>query len=298
MFLGIDWGGTRIKAGLVDSKGKILEKRSLSSKNFKEKDVFLNQVASLVKEFSAFKIKGVGIGAPGIIDTKKGFIYYLPNISGWENYSLQSELKRKLKLPVFVENDANLFALAEVRLGAGKGLERAIFLTLGTGLGGALISGGKIVKGQTSASEIGHFPISLNGRKCGCGGTGCIETFVGNNYLLSRYKKLNKKTSSSLEVKDIYMRALQGESQAIKVWEEFSFALGMFLSGLINAFNPQTIIFGGGVSGAFKVFKPLVEKVIKKQAMFPQVIGLKLVKAKLKEPGVIGAALLVKDNLT
>ncbi len=294
--LGIDWGGTYIKSGLVDDKGKIVSKEVFASTGLKKRDIFVGKLHSLVSALGG-KIKAVGIGAPGIINSKDGFIYYLPNVPGWENYPLKKVLRQKLKLPVFIDNDANIFALAEARLGAAKDVERAIFLTLGTGLGGAVILNGKILEGETSASELGHVPIDLKGKRCNCGGRGCIETFVGNKYLLDRYNKLKKQKTRIKEVSHIFKKALTGEREALMVWREFSKALGMFLSGMINVFNPQIIIFGGGVSGAFKVFKPLVTQQIHEQAMWPQVKGLKLVKAKLKDAGIVGAAILAKENL-
>ena len=316
VFLGIDWGGTYIKAGLVDSCGKIIKKKVYSSSQLREKQGFINNLKLLLNDFSSFtpleisgskkkrtklltgfNIKGIGIGVPGIVDVEKGFIYYLPNIPGWEKYPLQSVLKKKLNLPVFINNDANAFALAESRLGAGKGKRRAIFLTLGTGLGGAIISDGKLLEGNTSANELGHVPINLAGRLCGCGGRGCIETYVGNRYLLSHYKRLKKNKTKVKDVKELFQRGLDGEGEALVVWKEFSHNLGKFLAGMINVFNPQVIIFGGGVSGAFKLFKPLVAEEIKKQVMWPQNLGLKLVRAKLKNAGIIGAALLASEGI-
>ncbi|MBP7088814.1 MAG: ROK family protein [Candidatus Omnitrophica bacterium] len=297
VFLGIDWGGTYIKAGLVDSQGKIIRSMVYTSADLRKKKVFIDKLISLVKEFKTFKIKGVGIGAPGIINREKGFIYYLPNIPGWKNFPLGNILKKELKIPVFIDNDANVFALAESRYGAAYGLSRAIFLTLGTGLGGAVISGGEVLKTEVSALELGHVPISLEKRPCGCGGQGCIETFIGSKYLLARYRKLKNNNTKAKNIKDIFDKASRGEKEALLVWEEFSFALGMFLAGMINIFNPQAIIFGGGVSGAFPIFKPKVWQVIKKQAMWPQLKGLKLVKAKVKEAGLTGAALLAAESI-
>lgn len=297
VFLGIDWGGTYIKAGLVDSQGKIVKKKVYSSSQLKQKQGFISNIKVLLDDFSSFKIKGIGLGAPGIVDVEKGFIYYLPNIPGWEKYPLRNVLEKNLGLPVFIDNDANAFALAENRFGAAKGKKRAIFLTLGTGLGGAIISDGKLLEGKTSATELGHVPINLKGKLCGCGGRGCIETYVGNRYLLSHYRRLKKNKTKVSEVKQLFQRGLDGEREALIVWKEFSHNLGKFLAGMINVFNPQVIIFGGGVSGAFKLFKPLVAEEIRKQVMWPQNLGVKLVRAKLKNAGIIGAALLAKENL-
>ncbi len=297
VFLGIDWGGTYIKAGLVDSQGKIVKKKIYSSSQLKQKQGFISNIKVLLDDFSSFKIKGIGIGAPGIVDVEKGFIYYLPNIPGWEKYPLRNVLEKNLGLPVFIDNDANAFALAENRFGAAKNKKRVIFLTLGTGLGGAIISDGKLLEGKTSATELGHVPINLAGRLCGCGGRGCIETYVGNRYLISHYRRLKKNKTKVVEVKQLFQRGLDGEREALIIWKEFSHNLGKFLAGMINVFNPQVIIFGGGVSGAFKLFKPLVAEEIRKQVMWPQNLGVKLVRAKLKNAGIIGAALLAKENL-
>ena len=297
MFLGIDWGGTYIKAGITDNRGNLLSRRVFFSSRFKNKDAFIKKIEELTNSVRPKRINAVGIGIPGIIDTKGGFIYYLPNIPGWQKYPIRKVLEKKLNIPVAVDNDANVFALAEARIGAAKGTNRAIFLTLGTGLGGAVIIDGNIFKGRTSAGELGHVPVSLKGARCGCGGTGCIETFLGNKYLVSLYKRIKRQKNLNAEVKDIFKNALEGEEEAILVWENFSYALGMFLSGMINVFNPEKIIFGGGVSGAFKVFKPLVWKVIENQAMWPHIKTLKLIKAKLKNAGIIGAAILAKEQL-
>ena len=296
VWVGVDWGGTYVKLGLVDCKGKILDKIIYSSGELKKKKVFISKLKSLLTRFKKFKIKGIGIGAPGIVNIRKGFVYYLPNIPGWKDYPLGQILKKELSLPVSVDNDANVFALAEARLGAAKGYSRGIFLTLGTGLGGAVILDGKIFHGTTSASELGHVPISLEGKLCSCGSRGCIETFVGSRYLLQRYKELKKRDIKIREIKDIFDKANNGEKAALVVWKEFSLSLGRFLSGMVNVFNPQVIVLGGGISGAFNLFRPLLWKVIKNEAMWPQIKGLKIVRAKLRYAGIIGAALLAKES--
>jgi glucokinase len=295
-YLGIDWGGTYIKAGIVDNNGKLLAKEVLVSTKLRKCEIFIAKIKELTQKFKNYKISAVGVGAPGLIDIKRGYLFDLPNVPGWKNFAFKKTLEKAIRLPVFLENDANVFALAEACVGAAKGAKRVLFLTLGTGLGGALIYDGKIMEGDTSAGEVAHFPIVLEGgRQCGCGGKGCIETFTGSNYLLQKYGKL-KKCPPPQEVKVIYERALLGEQEALKVWQDFSYALGMFLSGMINIFNPQRIVLGGGVSGAFDVFKPMLENVIAKQAMRPQLKGLKIVKAKIQEAGLIGAALYARDR--
>lgn len=295
-YLGIDWGGTFFKAGVIDERAKLLKKEVVYSPYLKEKESFFKKIKELLQRFSSYSLKGIGVGAPGVVNIPKGFIYYLPNISGWEKYPLKESLQRLTGLPVYVDNDANLFALAELRLGVAKGKARVIFLTLGTGLGGAVAFEGKILKGDTSSGELGHIPITLDGKKCSCGARGCIETFVGATYLIERYRRLKKK-KKEIQVREIFKKALQGEREALVVWKEFSQSLGRFLGGMANLFNPQMIVLGGGVAGAFTLFKPLLWEVITHQAMWPHLKQLKIVRGKLRDAGIIGAGILVKENL-
>ena len=295
-YLGIDWGGTYLKAGLVDENGTIVGKEVFASSGLCSRRAFIQNIKDIRQNFDHYNISAIGIGAPGIVNVKKGFIYKLPNVKGWENFPLAETLSRELKAPVFLSNDAKLFALAEARLGAGKNKERVLCFTLGTGLGSAFIYKGKILEGETSAFEMAHVPINLEGRRCGCGDVGCIETYVGANYLLSEYARI-KKCTKPAEVSTIYAMAKKHDAAAVKVWRNFSFVLGKFLGGMINVFNPEVIVLGGGVAGAFDLFKPMLLKEIKKQALSVHLKGLKVVKASLKDPGLVGAGLLAADKM-
>jgi glucokinase len=296
-FLGIDWGGTYIKAGVVDTTGKVIRKTVLNTKEMQTEELFFAGVSDLLKRYKSLNIRAIGIGAPGVIFTKTGVIHHLGNVPGWENYPMKSMAEKRLNLPVFINNDANVFGLAESRLGAGKGADCAIFLTIGTGLGGAIIYHGQLLESETSACELGHVPVSLEGRKCGCGGTGCIETFVGNRHLLRRYRELASHAEDISSVEELYYRARHGNKVAMKVWEEFSRALGMFIAGMLNIFDPDVVVIGGGIAGAFSLFKPMVMDAIYKQGMQPFLRKFKLVRAKLRNPGIVGAALLAMENL-
>jgi len=292
MYLGIDWGGTFIKIGLVKRR-KIVKKIVFSSQELLKKEVFLKELDKLKKRIS-FNFKAVGIGAPGIVDIEKGFIYYLPNVKGWENFPLKEKLEEIFKLPVFVDNDANLFGLGELKAGAAKGKKRVIFLTLGTGVGSSVGWNGEILRGKMSAFELGHVPITLKGRKCSCGSSGCIESFIGAKFIQKKYYRLKRE---KIEVKEIYMRAKNNEKEALLVWQDFGYYLGRFLSGMINIFNPEMVVLGGGVSGAFSIFKKPLLATIKKYTMWPNLKGLKIKKAKLKDSAVIGASILAEENL-
>jgi len=294
-YLGIDWGGTYIKAGLVDERGRLLRKESFVSRDLRDKEAFIANVAGLAARLSRYKITALGVGVPGPVNVNKGFLYSLPNVPGWQNFPLARKLAQKVKLPVFLENDANLFALAEAVLGAGQRAGRMLFFTLGTGLGSSFVYNGKILSGETSSLELAHVPIALGGKKCGCGANGCIETYVGANYLLDKYARI-KRCARPAEVKTLYRAALAGDKAAIAVWDDFAVVFGKFLGGMVNIFNPQMIVLGGGVAGALPVFKARLMAAIKAQAMPPQFKGLKLFRTGLKESGVIGAALLAAQK--
>ncbi|MBN2483572.1 MAG: ROK family protein [Candidatus Omnitrophica bacterium] len=294
-YIGIDWGGTLLRVGIVSSTGKLLKKETVRTAELSKPPMFLAKIKELVTSYRSYSPQGVGIGAPGIVNIPRGFIYYLPNVPGWRNYPLRDALRKAINLPVVVDNDANVFALAEARQGAAKNYQRALFLTLGTGLGGAFILNGKILRSTTSAGEFGHVPIHYHGKPCGCGGTGCIETYLGNRYLIARYKKI-RNIKNEVDVEEIYKKALHKEKPALLIWREFSLYLGKFLAGMVNIFNPQAIILGGGVSGAIKVFKPMVMEVLKQQAMWPNLKNLKVFRAQMKDSGVIGAGLLAQEG--
>ena len=296
-FLGIDWGGTYIKAGVVDGDGRIARRFVYSSGEFKKKNAFISKISNVIKDVKEYRVKSVGVGAPGLINVEEGFIYYLPNIKGWEKYPLKKVLENKINLPAYIDTDANVFTLAEFLRGAAQGVQRGIFLTLGTGLGGGLILNGMVFRGRTSAAELGHFPIDPRGDKCGCGAIGCVETFVGNRYLENKYRSI-KKSRHSVTVKEIFQRMRDGDKAAAVVVEEFSSNLGRFLAGLVNIFNPEKIIIGGGISASLPLFKPYLWREIKRQAMGPNIKGLRIVRAKLKSgAGVIGAALFAKEMM-
>ena len=290
-YLGIDWGGTFIKIGLL-KKGKVQKKIVFSSRKLIKKQIFLQRLEELKKKFSSFK--AVGIGAPGIVDIKKGSIYYLPNVEGWENFPLRRSLEKIFEVPVFVDNDANLFGLGELKKGVAQGKKRVIFLTLGTGVGSSVALEGKIVRGENSAFELGHVPLILKGRRCSCGSSGCIETFVGAKYLRRKYCHLK---GENVEVVEIFQRAKNKEREALSLWDEVGYYLGRFLAGMINIFNPEMIVLGGGVSGAFSFFKNSLWKAIKKYTMWPHLKNLKIKKARLKDSALVGASILAQESL-
>lgn len=300
--IGIDLGGTNLKAALLDSKYRIHRKEARSTKAFRKKESLIlaiidsiNKVTENIRLDRA-DILGVGLGLPGPIDNKKGVVHFFPNIPGWRQVNLKSILEKRLRLPVFLDNDAKLMALAEYRLGRAKGASGAVCLTLGTGVGAGIIIDKKLYRGANNAAgEIGHIPINEAGPSCNCGGSAHLEAYIGNNRILSEAKKI---FGRSITLEGLSALAAKGNKQAKDIWLRVAKRLGNALAGVVNLLNPDRIIIGGGVAQTGKVLFDNVRKAISKQAMSVQAKHVKLFKAKLgNDAGLIGAAILVKESI-
>ncbi len=304
IILGIDVGGTNVKLGLVDQNGQIFARSSFPSKAYytNKKDLIaqIDKACQHLVEghgISIHQLKGVGIGLPGLINAKTGVVYSLTNIPGWKNVALKKILQQRLGVPVFIDNDANVIALGEWKWGGGLGKRNMICLTLGTGIGGGLIINHQLYRGEGfAAGEIGHIPIELKGKNCNCRSHGCLETRLGNGYLLDQAKKIFHDKKISLE--QVTQKARIGDALAKKFWRRAGETLGFGLVGLVNVLNPERIVIGGGVAKAFNYMKPFVEKVIQQRAMSVQGAMVKIVQSKLgSDAGIVGTQVLVDEEL-
>lgn len=301
--LAIDLGGTRTKVGLVSFSGKVFHRTYLSTRRYvRKKEQLINALAKSSKSLladnnlSLKNISGLGIGLPGPINYAKGIVNFLPNIPNWKNTPLKKILQQKLRIPVFIDNDVNLITLAEWKFGAGKGVENLLCMTLGTGVGGGLIIEGKLYRGASfSAGEVGHMPINESGPHCNCGGIACLESYVGNNAILQLAKRI---LNRDITLEQLSAMAAAGNAHAIKIWQGVGKKIGVALAGVVNVFNPERIVIGGGVANAGKPLFESIRKTVQQRAMPNQRAAVKIVRAKLSDDaGVIGAMLLVKDNL-
>ncbi|MFH1354618.1 MAG: ROK family protein [Candidatus Omnitrophota bacterium] len=298
----IDLGGTNLKIGIFDLHYRIKDKQVLSTKKLKKKEQLISAIVSTVdsmlKSNGLIKkdILGIGLGLPGPIDIKRGIVHFLPNIPGWKEVRLQKILRSKLKLPVFIDNDANLMSLAEQRLGAAKGLRNVVCLTLGTGVGGGIIIEDRLYRGSNfAAGEIGHMPINEKGLLCNCGGVACLEAYVGNAPILNEAKKI---FGPGISLEEVSLLAKRGNKLAEKFWLRIAERLAITIVGVVNLLNPDAIVIGGGVANAGAVLFDRIKHVVKKQAMPVQAKAVKILRAKLgNNAGLIGAALLVEENI-
>ena len=300
--IGIDLGGTNLKVALLDLSCKIKDKEVLSTRSFLEKDDLILGLVHSVTRFikynnlSKAEILGVGLGLPGPVDTKAGIVHFFPNIPGWKEVPLREILRKNLGLPVFLDNDAKLMALAEYKIGAAKGLHNVLCMTLGTGIGGGLIFNGKLYRGfNNAAGEVGHLPINEKGPYCNCGAVGCLEAYVGNKRISLEAKKKFKR---AISLEELSALAERRNKVAIEIWRRAGAHLGFALAGVVNLLNLDAIVIGGGVAKAGNALFDSINKTLKEQAMSVQAKRVRILKAKLgNEAGLIGAAIMVKEGL-
>jgi len=308
--IGIDFGGTSVKFGVVTPHGKIVKKLVLETNAEKGPKHVIKQIIKGVKELqkeSRYKFTGIGIGSPGIISIKKGTVENPPNIPGWGKVHLGSIIEKETGIETFVENDANTAALGELIFGSGKAFNSFIMVTLGTGVGGGLILNKKLYRGETGgAGEIGHVSININGKKCNCGSVGCIEAYTGNNYLVEDVRELlgMNKDSKIYEILEndldlltpeiISMAAETGDEFSINVINEIGRNLGCALASVSNVLDVTTIIIGGGVAGFGKRLFESISSSARERVLKSLSPRIKVIPAKLKnDAGIKGASALV-----
>lgn len=301
-FIGIDLGGTNLKIGLIDSKYKIKDRHVLSTKSFHSQEKLISAIVRSVEDIvngngiSRKSILGIGLGLPGPIDVSKGLVHFFPNIPGWKNVRFKSILQARLRLPVSLDNDANLICLAESRFGAGRGLRNIICITLGTGVGGGILIDGKLYRGGSfSAGEIGHIPVNETGPRCNCGGIACLERYIGNKRIIERARDIFKR---NISLEELSRLAQNKNKKAKAIWSDVGMHLGIALSGVVNLLNPDAIVIGGGVAGAGKVLFDKVKEIILKRAMSIPARHVKVLEAKLgNDAGLLGASLLIREGV-
>jgi len=300
--VGVDVGGTNIKLGVVGPSGKVIARNSFATKPYALSRIKL--ISALSREIQASiitaglskkQIAGVGIGLPGLVDYEKGIVRFLPNIPGWRGVHLRSILQKRVKLPVFVDNDVKVITLAESKFGAGRGVRNLVCLTLGTGVGAALILNGQLYRGEDNAAgELGHMPLNEHGPKCNCGGFGCFETYVGNRALFALASRMMG--TPGMTTQKMFALAKKGNKKALLFWKTAAGHIGNGLVGIVNLLNPRLIIIGGGISNNEKFLFKIISDTIVSRAMSLQGSAFKIKRAKFKDDaGIIGAYVLVTN---
>ena len=294
--IGVDLGGTNLRAAAIDRSGRILEKVSGETKLSAGRDaVVADIVASIVKlraQCGAEQLAGVGIGVAGFILMDKGIITDSPNLPGFENFAIRDEIERLLQAPVLLENDANAAALGEKWMGAGREVDDLVLLTLGTGIGGGVICYGKVLHGFVGmAGELGHMTVVPNGNPCGCGNHGCLEKHASATAVTTMAKLMG--LGDDLTSEGVYNLAMQGNQKARVVWATMGQALGTGLANLVNIFNYPLYLLSGGMLPAWELFAPAMFAECRRRSFVFRNTPTRIEKAILgNEAGLYGAAYL------
>ena len=294
--IGIDLGGTFIKSAIIDSKGKIIKHyRTETFSEVSPKKVLsqIEKCINFLKDDFKKEITGIGIGAPGIVTN--GVMKYPPNFKGWKEVDLKKHFEKKYKMETIADNDANCAGLAELKFGHGSKYNNFIFLTLGTGIGGAMVIDGKIYRGeQNGAGEFGMMTINYSGPDCLGGNRGSIEAHIGRNYFLEQNKEDVKKLGKNIDFDDISRLALKGNKTAKKLLNLYGFYLGVAITNYFNLMDIRTAVLGGGISNAYKSFIGELNKTIKSRSLKTIRNKFRVLRSSINNnAGVLGAAALI-----
>ena len=276
--IGVDIGGTKIAAGVVDEEGALLTTNRVETPATPEG--VIDAIAEAVRGASAeYEVEAVGIGAPGYVDDKRATVLFTPNLS-WRHEPLKDKVEQRIDLPVVIENDANAAAWGEYRFGAGAGYGDVLCITIGTGLGGGVIIGGKLHRGRFGiAAEFGHIRMVPDGLLCGCGNQGCWEQYASGRALV-RYAQqraaatperavellaLGDGTPEGVRGKHISQAARRGDSVAVDSFRELARWAGAGLADLASLFDPGAFVVGGGVSDEGELVLDPIRKSYRRQ---------------------------------
>ena len=282
--IGVDLGGTNLRIAAVDERGSLIEKVTLGARLPLGRDQVINDMCEAIRGLEAkyqgrASLQGIGVGVAGIIDMRAGMLRESPNLPGWADYPVRAQIEKRLGARVILENDANCAALGEKWLGVGREVDDLAMLTLGTGVGGGIVLGGRIWRGMTGmAGEFGHMTIEPDGVPCKCGSRGCLEQYASATAVMRMVREeidagaapgLARAASSDPEfsAKTVYNLAIEGDGVAQYIFSLVGSALGIALATMVNGLNLPMYVIGGGVSGAWEAFSPTMFQEVRERSM-------------------------------
>jgi glucokinase len=261
--VGIDIGGTKIASALVDQHGQLIREKRVPTPA-SDSAALTETVVQLIREMSeGHKVLGAGVAVAGFIDAEQANIVYAPNLS-WRNEPLKAQLEAQLDIPVLIENDANAAGWAEYRFGVGQGTKHMVMLTIGTGVGGAIIADSKLFRGGFGiGAELGHMRVVPDGRPCGCGQNGCLESYGSGTALLKSAKELASSNlpqgsrlrqlqddAGELTGNEVYTAILERDPGALGLLSDLGSWIGQAIASLTAILDPEMVVIGGGVSAS------------------------------------------------
>lgn len=315
--IGIDLGGTTAKIGILSQSGDILSKWELSTDISEEGTKIVPNIIQSIKAYldseklSSEDFLGIGMGTPGTVNRKNGTVIGAYNLNWRTLQPIREQVESSTGIPFFLDNDANVAALGEQWKGAGNNEKNVSFITLGTGVGGGLVSDGALIHGAVDAAgEVGHITVEPGGYECTCGKKGCLEQYASATGIVRLARDLAKEHSQESDLKKLVLNndpvdskaifdaAKAGDTYANFVVDRFAYYLGSALGNIANILNPSTIVLGGGVSKAGEFLVEKVSKVVE-EFTFPTIRSVTKIKiAELEnDAGMIGAASLVINEL-
>ena len=294
--IGVDLGGTNLRAAAVDRNGEVLEKISGTTDLHEGREAVISDMVESIKTLKARcgtgTLAGVGIGVPGFILMKEGVIVGSNNLPEFEHFPVRDEIEKRLGTPIYLENDANAAALGEKWVGAGRDVDDLFLMTLGTGIGGGIVADGRVVHGHVGmAGEVGHTTVFPNGNPCGCGNYGCLEKHASATAIAAMARLIQ--LGDDMTSKDVYEAARAGDERAKMIFRTVGVALGISIGNLINIFNFPLYLISGGPVAAWDEFAPTMFAEVEKRSFTYRNTKTRIEKALLgNEAGLIGAAYL------
>ncbi len=294
--IGLDLGGTNLRAAAIDHDGHILDRRATATNPAAGREVMLGHMVTSIAELrdsrGAAGLTGIGIGVPGFILLKEGIIRNSNNLACLEDFPIRAEIERRLGTHVILENDANAAALGEKWMGAGRDVNDLVLLTLGTGIGGGIVAAGRVLQGYLGmAGELGHITVFPDGNLCGCGNRGCLEKHASATAITAMASML--RLGEGLTAREVYDLAASGDDKAGRIFAAMGQALGIALATLVNTFNFPLYLLSGGVLAAWDLFAPPMLEEVRRRSFTFRNSATRIEKATLgNEAGLFGAACL------
>ena len=302
--IGIDFGGTSVKAGVVRLDTIIDHAPPIATQDFSDPDGLIDAIVRVIEDLRARhpSVVAVGVGMPGFVDFENGLVYNLTNVRGWTGIPLKTLLEQKIGLPVVVENDANCMAFAEWKRGAGQGMKHLVCISLGTGVGGGIIANGQMIRGAFhGAGEVGQTSIDYRGRKGHYGNLGALEDYIGNNEITAAGHDSYGKSGISKPLDDcspaeLAAAAEAGDEIALGLWDDIGRKLATAVMNCCWLLNPEAIVIGGGVARAGDLLLNPLKKYLFEQLSGPFKDHLQILPARFgHEAGTVGAAALALE---
>lgn len=317
LILGVDLGGTKILSAVATASGKILARDYRMTPAQEGPYAVIQAIFDSMRQstknagIELAQLSGVGIGAAGACNPDTGVVSFSPHLPGWHNVPLRQKMEKEFGIKAFLLNDAKAAALGEVHFGAGKGARHLVYVALGTGIGGGIIIDGKLYSGAAGAAgEIGHMTIDVNGPVCECGNTGCWEVLASGSAIAHQAKqRLNEGSQTSIlkyaggnpegiTAQTVFAAAEQGDALARQLIGQASYHLGVGMVNLVNTFNPEVILIGGGLSNMGDMLLKPALKLVKERAFTAASESVRFGTAKLgADAAVLGAVVFARQSL-